>query len=48
MYVGSTQQTLDAQKGSQGKKEASNTFVFQVLWAMLSQEGVYYYVSLDL
>ncbi len=32
MYVGSTRQILDVQKGSQGKIEASNTFVLQEFW----------------
>jgi hypothetical protein len=32
MYLVSTSQILDVQKGSQRKKEASNTFVFQEFW----------------
>jgi hypothetical protein len=32
MYLGSTRQILDAQKGSQRKKEASSTFVLQEFW----------------
>jgi hypothetical protein len=32
VQMGSTRQILDVQKGSQGKIEASNTFVLQEFW----------------